>query len=455
MRAALPARRLIAATVTLVLAIGAPSLAPALPPGPPPAIAAGAAGASGGGGPGTTHLPTMPLLPDLGQPGIPNAGGLPPGDAPHEPDLLIVVFRPGTSDGTAAEFANGFKLKIERQYDLSGLHLRVFLMRIPAGGDLPALLRQASSDSRALWVQLDLGYRSLDDGATTGGRQYALHRIHAEALPASANGRGVTIALIDSGVARSHESLAADDITSIDLVDGGTAPPAETHGTALASIIAGAGKVKGLAPGAKLLAIRAFKQVDAASGESSSDSFRVSEAISLALDRHARIINLSIGGPDDRLVRMAIVQAVLTGTVVIAAAGNEGPNAPPVYPAAQTGVIAVTATDAKDRVYPGANRGDYIAVAAPGVDVYAARPGAGGGSAYDFFTGTSMATGTVTGLAAVLLSADPKLNVADLQHILESTAQDLGAAGKDPVYGWGRIDAAAAFAQVPTVGAQN
>jgi subtilisin family serine protease len=141
---------------------------------------------------------------------------------------------------------------------------------------------------------------------------------------------------------------------------------------------------------------------------------------------------------------------------VVAAAGNAGPAAPPVYPAAQTGVIAVTATDAKDRIFSGANRGDYIAVAAPGVDVLAARPGkTPGSSAYDYFTGTSMATGYVTGLAAVLLSADPKLNTADLRHILESSATDLGPPKKDPEFGWGRIDAAAALSATPTVGAAN
>jgi len=215
--------------------------------------------------------------------------------------------------------------------------------------------------------------------------------------------------------------------------------------------------VRGLAPAIDLLAIRAFAEVDPKTGASEADSFRVSQAVSLALDRRARIISMSIGGPNDPLVRMAVTQAVLTGTAVIAAAGNAGPDAPPVYPAAQTGVIAVTATDAKDRIFAGANRGDYIAIAAPGVDVLAARPGKGPGtsSAYDYFTGTSMATGYATGLAAILLSADPKLNVADLTHILESSATDLGPPKKDPEFGWGRIDAAAALSETPTVGAAN
>jgi hypothetical protein len=420
---------------------------------------------SGGTVPGTTRLPTAPLgIGDGNPPTIPNAGGLPQAEGPHDPRLLVVVFRRGTPDGTTSDFAGAFELTIEKQYELAGLRLRVFLMRIPEDADLDDVLRRAAADQRPLWVQPDFAYRSLQSttaSATGGGsagaaKQYALQKIHAEALPPAARGQDVTVALIDSGVQRDHESLQGDHVTTLDLVGGKDRPPAETHGTALASIIAGSGKVQGLAPAVNLLAIRAFAEIDPKTGASEADSFRVSQAVSVALDRRARIINMSIGGPNDPLVRMAVEQAVLTGTVVVAAAGNAGPAAPPVYPAAQTGVIAVTATDAKDRIFSGANRGDYIAVAAPGVDVLAARPGkTPGSSAYDYFTGTSMATGYVTGLAAVLLSADPKLNTADLRHILESSATDLGPPKKDPEFGWGRIDAAAALSATPTVGAAN
>ena len=414
------------------------------------------------GGGGTTpsvgtRLPTGPVI---GGDEIPDGGlggpqGEPNNDAPHDPNLLVVVFRPGTPDGTSADFAQTFNLTIERSYDLAGLRLRVFLMRIPDGGDLEAIRNQASGDGRALWVQPDFGYVSLDDSNTAAGRQYALAKIRADGLPQAARGQGITVAMIDSGVARNHESLNADNITLIDLVDGKPTPPAETHGTVVASIIAGSGKVKGLAPAANLIAIRAFSEVDPKSGASTSDSFHVSQGISTALEQKARIINMSIGGPNDRLVRMAIEQAVLTGVIVIAAAGNSGPDAPPVYPAAQRGVIAVTATDDKDRLFNGANRGDYIAVAAPGVAVIAAKPGKGGASAYDYFTGTSMATGYATGLAAVLLSADPKLTSADIRRIMCHSATDLGPPKKDPGFGWGRIDAAAAFSATPTVGAAN
>jgi subtilisin family serine protease len=415
----------------------------------------------GGGGANPTgsvapRLPTAPLIGDE----VPGLPGTPPGgqngNGPHAPDLLVAVFRPGTPDATPNAFADSLNLRIERSYALSGLGLRVFLMRIPAGGNGDQILRQATGDGRALWVQWDFVHQTLDSSNAAVSKQYALAKIRADSLPQAARGQGVTVALIDSGVARDHESLDHDNITLIDLIDEKKAPPPETHGTVIASIIAGSGKVKGLAPAVDLLAIRAFSELDPKTGASTSDSFHVSQAISTALDRKARIINMSIGGPNDPLVRMAVQQAVLTGVIVIAAAGNAGPDAPPVYPAAQRGVIAVTATDDKDRLFKGANRGDYIAVAAPGVAVLAAKPGRDqGSSAYDYFTGTSMATGYVTGLAAVLLSADPKLTSLDIRRIMENSATDLGPPKKDPEFGWGRIDAAAAFSSTPTAGVAN
>lgn len=414
----------------------------------------------GGGGdtPTVTRLPTTPLigdeLPGGGTPGVP-PGGQPNIDAPHSADFLVAVFRPGTPDETPNAFADSLNLTIERTYSMAGLGLRVFLMRIPAGGDVDAILRQAAGDRRPLWVQPDFVHQTLDDSNGAASQQYALAKIRADSLPQAARGQGVSVALIDSGVASGHESLNHDNITSIDLIDEKKTPTGETHGTVVASIIAGSGKVKGLAPAAELIAIRAFSEVDPKTGASTSDSYHVSQGISVALEHKARIINMSIGGPNDPLVRMAVQQAVLTGVIVIAAAGNSGPDAPPCYPAAQRGVIAVTATDDKDRLFKGANRGDYIAVAAPGVAVIAAKPGKSGASAYDYFTGTSMATGYATGLAAVLLSADPKLTSIDIRRIMENSATDLGQPKKDPEFGWGRIDAAAAFSSTPTVGAAN
>ena len=125
------------------------------------------------------------------------------------------------------------------------------------------------------------------------------------------------------------------------------------------------------------------------------------------------------------------------GAVLIAAAGNAGPNSRPLYPAADPEVIAVTATDANDRLFAQANRGTHIAVAAPGVDVLAAAPNGG----YQMQSGTSFAAAQVSGIAALLRERNPQLDAASIRRILMSTAHDLGAPGHDEQFGSGLADA--------------
>jgi subtilisin family serine protease len=156
-----------------------------------------------------------------------------------------------------------------------------------------------------------------------------------------------------------------------------------------------------------------------------------------------RVINLSLTGPQDRLVAQAVEQALMSKIAVIAAAGNAGPGAPPAYPAAQAGVIAVTATDGQDHLYKNANRGSYVTLAAPGVDILVAKPGG-----YGYLSGTSMATAYVSGLSALMIARSGDLTPTRLRKLLEATATDLGAPERDPDYGAGRVDAEAAFSHL-------
>jgi subtilisin family serine protease len=125
------------------------------------------------------------------------------------------------------------------------------------------------------------------------------------------------------------------------------------------------------------------------------------------------------------------------GLVLVAAAGNDGPRAAPEYPAAYPEVIAVTATDVDDHLLNVANHGSYVAVAAPGVDIFVAAPNGG----YDFTTGTSVATAHVSGLVALLIERNPKLTPDAIQAILMQTAKDLGPKGRDDEFGAGLVDA--------------
>ena len=146
---------------------------------------------------------------------------------------------------------------------------------------------------------------------------------------------------------------------------------------------------------------------------------------------------------------LALAGARGKGIVAVAAAGNGGAKAAPLYPGADPNVIAVTATDAEDKPLVWANRGNYIAVAAPGVDVLAAEPS----GRYAFSSGTSIAAAHVSGLVALILEKRPDLTPDGVRRLLTDSAFDLGVKGRDPVFGAGRLDAPAALARAAQISA--
>jgi len=145
---------------------------------------------------------------------------------------------------------------------------------------------------------------------------------------------------------------------------------------------------------------------------------------------------MSFAGPPDPQLHDALLRAARKGIVLIAAAGNAGPYSPPLYPAADPN-IAVTATDAKDALFSGANRGNHIAVAAPGVAVLVPAPEA----SYQLTTGTSVAAAEVSGVTALLMERNPALTPAEVRKVLMDTAKDLGPKGRDREFGAGLVDA--------------
>jgi subtilisin family serine protease len=149
-----------------------------------------------------------------------------------------------------------------------------------------------------------------------------------------------------------------------------------------------------------------------------------------------RIINMSFAGPKDPSLERSLKAAYDKGIVLIAAAGNAGPKSPPLYPGADPYVIAVTATDVDDKLFTGANRGRYVAIAAPGVDVIVPAPA----GEYQVTTGTSVAAAEVSGIAALLIERNPKLKPADIRRILTGSATRLGTAPRDDNFGAGLVD---------------
>jgi hypothetical protein len=261
---------------------------------------------------------------------------------------------------------------------------------------------------------------------------YASGKLHLAEAHRLATGKRVLVAVIDSGIDTSHPELADAVAASYDAV--APAGPPNLHGTGMAGAIVARSQMTGSAPGARLLAIRAF-----GGDEEKSEATTVSllKSIDWAVAHGARVINMSFAGPYDPDISRGIAAARQKGVVLVAAAGNAGPKSPPLYPAADKNVIAVTATNAKDQLLPQANRGRHIAVAAPGVDVIVPSPGQG----YQLSTGTSVAAAEVSGIVALLIELQPGLTPDAIRKILQSTALDLGPKGIDEQFGAGLADA--------------
>jgi subtilisin family serine protease len=209
----------------------------------------------------------------------------------------------------------------------------------------------------------------------------------------------------------------------------------------MAGAIVSRDRLLGVAPSARIVAVRSFAQ-SAATAEGT--TFNILKGIEWAVNHGVRVINMSFAGPYDPSLERVLKAARDKGVVLVAAAGNAGPKSPPLFPGADINVIGVTATDSNDRLFRGANQGGYVSVAAPGVEILAPAPQA----AYQMSTGTSIATAHVSGVIALMLERDPTLTPAEVKRILETTATDLGPKGRDNQFGWGLVNPEKALAAV-------
>jgi subtilisin family serine protease len=198
----------------------------------------------------------------------------------------------------------------------------------------------------------------------------------------------------------------------------------------MAGAIAAHGTLLGVAPRVRLLAVGALD----AAGEGT--TVTIAAGLDWAVGRGARVVNMSFAGPHDPLLQQHIAAAHRRNVVLVAAAGNAGPTSPPLYPAADANVIAVTATDADDRPFRQANRGRHIALAAPGVDVLGPAPGA----SVQLSSGTSVAAAHVSGVAALMIERAPALGPEAVRKILMQSAAVLRTAPGEDV-GAGLADA--------------
>ncbi|WP_156257226.1 S8 family serine peptidase, partial [Sandarakinorhabdus oryzae] len=292
----------------------------------------------------------------------------PQGNPVRRGELLVL----GLPDAALAQLtAQGFSV-VKRE--TAGGAGDVIILRPPA----KLKLDKALAAVRAAAPGVEADYNHVYEPAGAG-----LQAMPAAAIPA-ASATGASIGMIDGGVA-AHPALATARIEQRGFAG---AVKATGHGTAVASLLVGqAANFTGAARGAVLLVADVYGGV---SGNGS--AIAIANAIDWLAARGARVINISLVGPPNLLIARAVAAVQAKGALVVAAVGNDGPAAPPMYPASYAGVVAVTAVDGKDRLLPEAGRAAHVDFAAPGADMAAALMDGG----YAAVRGTSFAAPLVT-----------------------------------------------------------
>ena len=323
--------------------------------------------------------------------------------------------------------------RLESQtFQLSGTTL--YRWRIPDRRSVAAVVRALEGDRVVAWAQPNYLFTLQQAASASEGdpAQYGLSKLRLPQAHSLAKGGNVLVAVIDSGVDATHPELAGSITGTLDVLASPATP--HRHGTAIAGLIAAHGKLMGSAPEAKILAVRAFDPKDAGA---EGTTFNILKAIDWAASQDARVINMSFAGPTDPAIHRSLEAARKKGIVLVAAAGNAGAKSPPLFPAADPNVIAVSATDADDKLFEQSNRGRHITVAAPGAQILVAIPDNG----YELSSGTSYSAAEVSGIVALMLQRQPGLTPDKVKAILRASAKDLGPKGHDEMFGAGLADA--------------
>jgi len=314
--------------------------------------------------------------------------------------------------------------------DLPGMGMRLAEVAAPSSFDITEVRQGVIDVVGKERAEVDLNHIYTAGTLVDSPPQEGISPRAAISFPEDIDQMSLRIGMIDSGVDMAHPAIKQASIHARSFVSEGAQVP-EFHGTAIASIIAAdTSDYKGLAPKAEVYAAAVFEQ-DRKRGEIASTVSLV-RALDWLMSSGVDVVNVSLAGPPNRLLEAALARAEQGGVMILAAAGNGGPVAQPMYPAAYSSVVAVTAVDASGHVFRLANRGEYLDLAAPGVSLLHAKAGGG----YSASSGTSFAVPFAATAAARLRQLLPGENVLEM---LYDSAEDLGPPGRDEIYGYGLL----------------
>jgi hypothetical protein len=404
-------------------------------------------GVGGGGGPALPPQrriapPTQPPTGVAGQPPGRRRGSVPAIPANEERfvrDEVLVEFRPDVSPQAAFDIAMRERLTLVASQRLELIDSTINRYQILDGRSVPAVVAALARDPNIVSTQPNYLYSLQQEERGSPQELYPRARMHLDAAHSISEGGGTLVAVIDTIIDSAHPEIAGSIADSVDLIradpkpdvkgmatyenalvtmSGGSASEPYVHGTAIAGVIAAHGELTGVAPKARILAVRAFAPRSDERGAQGT-THNIVIGIDWAFKHGARVANLSFGGPRDELLSDALAIGVARGMIFVASVGNKGAEAPPLYPAADENVIAATASDEKDGIFKRANHCSLACVAAPGVDLRVSAPPTG----YRTASGTSLAAAHIAGVVALVLDKRPDLKLRKVREALFGAAK--------------------------------
>ncbi|HEX6199966.1 MAG TPA: S8 family serine peptidase, partial [Thermoanaerobaculia bacterium] len=321
---------------------------------------------------------------------------------------------------TLADLQGMYDLQPVSLWPIESLGLPCVLLEVSDGDDPAAVAERLASDPRVESAQPVYRFEVLAEAYDDpyAQLQHAARDLRVSAAHRRATGKGVRVAVVDTGVDFSHPDLVERVVGVRDFVSresrGTGAFTADVHGTGVAGVIAASANngvgIVGVAPEAEVLAVKACWPSPEDARKASCDSYTLAQGLDFSIDQGARVINLSLTGPRDPILARLITAALGRGISVVAATARPGA---PGFPASEEGVLAI-GTAPTDSL-PGL---EGSPLTAPGVDILTTVPREG----YDFLSGSSLAAAHVTGVVALLLELAPGLQPAAVADLLARTA---------------------------------
>jgi len=319
----------------------------------------------------------------------------------------------------------------------------LYVVELPANAAAPSVVEQLGRHQHIKFAELDRRIKvAMVPNDPYFGSEWHLNKVGAPTAWNTTQGSGVTIAVLDSGVDGAHPDLVPNLVAGYNFYDNNTnTADVCGHGTAVAGTAAAASNnsigVAGVAGQAKIMPIR-VAYYDATSGSCYAYTSTIASGITYAADHGARIANISYGPlAGSTTIQNAAQYMKSKGGLVIVSAGNDGINEN-ITPT--TTMIPVSATDTNDVITSWSSYGSFVAVAAPGAGIWTTSKG----GIYQAWSGTSFSSPLTAGVVGLMMAANPALDGSQVESLLYSTAVDLGSAGRDIYYGYGRVNAGAA-----------